>query len=92
MQAPHFSFLQLQLRPNKYLIPSVDRSKHLGPFFQMTAEADTAFRLLTRPQSVPIVAALQSVGEFSRVFSKALTRNCFSKSLLVLRTNGEEHA
>jgi hypothetical protein len=47
--------------PYKYLIPSLNIAKHLGPFFQTTAEADTVFRLLTRLQSVPIVAALQSV-------------------------------
>src|ERR1700688_513612 len=36
--------------------------------FHLVIEASTAFRLLTPPQSVPIFAALQCVGEFSRVF------------------------
>jgi hypothetical protein len=39
-------------------------------FFCLAIGARTVFRLLTRLQSVPIVAALQSVGEFSRAFSK----------------------
>jgi hypothetical protein len=38
------------------------------PFFT-EIETSTAFKLLTRLQIVPIVAALQSVGEFSRAFS-----------------------
>jgi len=46
-------------------------------------EAGTSFTLLTPLRNVPIVAALQSVGEFSRVFSKAPTRNCFAKSILI---------
>jgi hypothetical protein len=41
-------------------------------FSYAAIDASTAFRLLTRLQSVPIVAALQSVGEFSRAFSKTL--------------------
>jgi len=36
--------------------------------FHLAIEASTAFRLLTPLQIVPIVAALQCVGEFSRVF------------------------
>ena len=60
--------------------------KHYGHLaFHTEIEASTAFRLLTRLQSVPIVAALQSVGEFSRAFSKAPTRNCFAKSILILK-------
>jgi hypothetical protein len=55
-------------------------------------EARTAFRLLTLLQSVLIVAALQPVGEFSRVFSKARTRNCFAKSLLILEDEWGKHA
>jgi hypothetical protein len=47
-------------------------------FFNLVIEASTAFRLLTPLQSVPIVTALQSVGEFSRVFSKAPTRTVFA--------------
>jgi len=47
-------------------------------------EAGTAFRLLTLLQSVPIVAAFQPVGEFSRVLSKAPTRKCFARQLLIL--------
>lgn len=38
--------------------------------FCLAIEASTIFRLLTRLQSIPIVAALQSVGECSRAFSK----------------------
>src|SRR5580692_3361419 len=37
--------------------------------FSPRFETSTAFRLLTPPGSVLIVAPLQSVGEFSRVFS-----------------------
>jgi hypothetical protein len=59
--------------------------KHYRTYFFNTAiDADTAFRLLTRLRSVPIFAALHSVGEFSCVFSQAPTRNCFAKSILIL--------
>jgi len=39
-------------------------------FFYAAIGASTAFTLLTRRQSIPIVAPLQSVGEFSRAFSR----------------------
>jgi len=43
-------------------------------------EANNAFRLLTRLQSVPIVAALLWVGEFSRAFSKTFDEKYFCTS------------
>jgi hypothetical protein len=50
--------------------------------FHAVIEANTAFRLLTWLESLPIVGALQSVGDFSRAFSEAPTRNCFGEITL----------
>jgi hypothetical protein len=70
--SPHHQFESIA----RLLLPSL-----LPP---SPVEASTAFQLLTPLQSVPIFAALQSVGEFSRVVSKARTRKCFAKSILIL--------
>ena len=58
--------------------------KHYGRLsFPAAIEPDTTFRLLTRLQTLPIVAALHSVGEFSRAFSKTFDEKQFAKSIVI---------
>ncbi len=66
--------MQMQPLPDLLVVSSHSSTdKHTAIY------TNTAFRLLTPPQSIPIVAALQSVGAFSHAFSnaeeKAVLRN-----------------
>src|SRR5580658_412827 len=72
---------------------AIMRKHYDSLILRLVIEASTAFRLLTPPQSVPIVAALNLCGRIlARVLDNARREIVCRNRLRFVTTNGEKHA